>query len=171
MSAPFYVHGFFGKGISLLIALGIGILFGFFLERVGLGNASKLAGQFYFYDMIVFKMMFQVIKGISTVFKWFGLISNDRDLYSLQETFLALFIILDFIIDSILSIIKFVLIMGILWTIVLCEFIIFIYAYLTSKKDILETFKRFFEVSISFWTIIIINPSKWIFEKVIKIWT
>ena len=61
MSAPFYVHGFFGKGISLLIALGIGILFGFFLERGGLGNASKLAGQFYFYDMTVFKMMFSAI--------------------------------------------------------------------------------------------------------------
>ena len=61
MSAPFFIHGFFGSGTSLLIALVIGIFFGFFLERGGLGNATKLVGQFYFYDMTVFKMMFTAI--------------------------------------------------------------------------------------------------------------
>lgn len=61
MSAPFYLHGFFGDGISLLLALVIGIFFGFFLERGGLGNATKLVGQFYLYDMTVFKMMFTAI--------------------------------------------------------------------------------------------------------------
>jgi uncharacterized membrane protein YedE/YeeE len=61
MSAPFYLHGFFEDGTSLLFALVIGIFFGFFLERGGLGNATKLAGQFYFYDMTVFKMMFTAI--------------------------------------------------------------------------------------------------------------
>lgn len=61
MSAPFFVHGFFGNGTSLFFALVIGIFFGFFLERGGLGNATKLVGQFYFYDMTVFKMMFSAI--------------------------------------------------------------------------------------------------------------
>jgi uncharacterized membrane protein YedE/YeeE len=61
MSAPFFIHGFFGDGTSLLIAVIIGIFFGFFLERGGLGNATKLVGQFYFYDMTVFKMMFTAI--------------------------------------------------------------------------------------------------------------
>lgn len=61
MSAPFFVHGFIENGMSLLIALIIGIFFGFFLERGGLGNATKLVGQFYFYDMTVFKMMFTAI--------------------------------------------------------------------------------------------------------------
>jgi uncharacterized protein len=61
MSGPFFIHGFFGNGMSLLIALIIGIFFGFFLERGGLGNATKLVGQFYFYDMTVFKLMFTSI--------------------------------------------------------------------------------------------------------------
>lgn len=61
MSAPYFIHGLFGDGTSLLIALIIGIFFGFFLERGGLGNATKLVGQFYFYDMTVFKMMFTAV--------------------------------------------------------------------------------------------------------------
>ena len=61
MSAPFYLHGFFSDGTSLLFALIVGIFFGFFLERGGLGNATKLVGQFYLYDMTVFKMMFTAI--------------------------------------------------------------------------------------------------------------
>jgi rhodanese-related sulfurtransferase/uncharacterized membrane protein YedE/YeeE len=45
----------------LLIAIAIGIAFGFTLERAGLGNARKLAGQFYFTDFTVFKVMFSAI--------------------------------------------------------------------------------------------------------------
>lgn len=61
MSAPFYKYGLFGDEISLVIAFLIGIGFGFFLERAGFGNARKLAAQFYFYDMTVFKVMFSAI--------------------------------------------------------------------------------------------------------------
>lgn len=61
MIAPFYQHGLLGEGTNILIALIIGIFFGFFLERGGLANATKLAGQFYFYDLTVFKMMFSAI--------------------------------------------------------------------------------------------------------------
>lgn len=61
MIAPFYKFGFFGEELSLIIAFIIGIGFGFFLERAGFGSARKLAAQFYFYDMTVFKVMFTAI--------------------------------------------------------------------------------------------------------------
>lgn len=48
-------------GTSLWIALVIGIGFGFFLERAGLGNSVKLAAQFYLRDLTVFKVMFTAI--------------------------------------------------------------------------------------------------------------
>ncbi len=47
--------------IAVAIGIAIGIAFGFTLERAGLGNARKLAGQFYFTDFTVFKVMFSAI--------------------------------------------------------------------------------------------------------------
>ena len=47
--------------ISLVLAFIIGIGFGFFLERGGFGNSRKLALQFYFRDLTVFKVMFTAI--------------------------------------------------------------------------------------------------------------
>lgn len=61
MMAPFYELGAFGEGAGLLWALAIGIGFGWFLERGGMGNARKLAAQFYLTDMTVFKLMFSAI--------------------------------------------------------------------------------------------------------------
>jgi uncharacterized membrane protein YedE/YeeE len=61
MMAPFYKFGFFNDEVSLIIAVVIGIGFGFFLERAGFGSARKLAAQFYFTDMAVFKVMFTAI--------------------------------------------------------------------------------------------------------------
>jgi hypothetical protein len=56
------VHGDVpGPGAQLAIAAGIGAAFGFTLERAGLGNARKLAGQFYLTDFTVFKVMFTAI--------------------------------------------------------------------------------------------------------------
>jgi uncharacterized protein len=46
---------------GLLAAVAIGIAFGWTLERAGLGSAPKLAGQFYFTDLTVFKVMFSAI--------------------------------------------------------------------------------------------------------------
>ena len=46
---------------NLLIAFAIGIAFGVALERVGLGSARKLVGQFYLTDFTVFKVMFSAI--------------------------------------------------------------------------------------------------------------
>jgi len=59
--APLTEFGYVGPSAGLLVALGLGLAFGFFLERGGLGNAVKLAGQFYFTDLTVFKVMFAAI--------------------------------------------------------------------------------------------------------------
>jgi uncharacterized protein len=61
MNAPFYQNGAFGPGASLVVAIVIGLGFGFCLERAGFGNARKLAAQFYFRDLAVFKVMFTAI--------------------------------------------------------------------------------------------------------------
>jgi uncharacterized membrane protein YedE/YeeE len=61
MSAPLMVLGALSERASLVVALLIGIAFGFFLERGGLGSARKLAGQFYLTDLTVFKVMFSAI--------------------------------------------------------------------------------------------------------------
>jgi len=57
MMAPWYANGLFGSSVSPVLAVFIGMAFGFFLERGGLGTATKLAGQFYLTDMSVFKVM------------------------------------------------------------------------------------------------------------------
>lgn len=80
MNGPFYNNGWIGEEASLLIALLIGIGFGFFLERAGLGSAKKLSAQFYGRDMTVFKMMFTAIitAMIGTFWlNWFGLLRLD----------------------------------------------------------------------------------------------
>jgi uncharacterized protein len=61
MNAPFYKFGYFGDDVSLILAVLIGIGFGFFLERAGFGSGRKLAAQFYFTDMTVLKVMFTAI--------------------------------------------------------------------------------------------------------------
>jgi len=61
MNAPFFNHGLFGEETSLLVAVLIGIGFGFFLERAGFGSARKLVAQFYLTDLAVFKVMFTAI--------------------------------------------------------------------------------------------------------------
>lgn len=75
MNGPFYDQGWIGENTSLLIALIIGIGFGFFLERAGLGSAKKLSAQFYGRDLTVFKMMFTaIITAMVGLFwlNWFG---------------------------------------------------------------------------------------------------
>ena len=43
MNGPFYDYGWIGENASLGFAHFIGIAFGFFLERAGLGSAKKLS--------------------------------------------------------------------------------------------------------------------------------
>lgn len=57
MIAPLIVS----QGTGLLLAVILGIFFGFFLERGGLGNPHKLIGVFYLTDFAVPKAMFAAI--------------------------------------------------------------------------------------------------------------
>lgn len=61
MSGPLYVAGAFGYQTSLIIAVGIGFLFGFVLERAGFGDSRNLTNIFYFRDMRVLKVMFSAL--------------------------------------------------------------------------------------------------------------
>jgi len=80
MNGPFYDYGWIGEEASLIFALLIGIAFGFFLERAGLGSAKKLSAQFYLRDLTVFKMMFTaIVTAMFGVFwlNWFGVLHAD----------------------------------------------------------------------------------------------
>ena len=46
---------------ALLAGLGVGVAFGFFLERGGLGDPQKLVGLFYLEDFTMLKVMFAAI--------------------------------------------------------------------------------------------------------------
>ena len=61
MFAPLSVLNEWSDGINYLFAFIIGIGFGGALETAGFGNSKKLAWQFYFRDMTVFKVMFTAI--------------------------------------------------------------------------------------------------------------
>jgi len=61
MFAPLSQMDFFGEITGFVFAFLIGIGFGFVLERAGFGSAKKLAAQFYFRDLTVFKVMFTAI--------------------------------------------------------------------------------------------------------------
>jgi uncharacterized membrane protein YedE/YeeE len=90
MMAPFYELGRFGDGTSLAIAVLLGIAFGWFLERGGMGNARKLSGQFYFTDLSVLKLMFSaIVTAMLGLFwlSWAGLLDLSR--VYVPETFIA----------------------------------------------------------------------------------
>jgi uncharacterized membrane protein YedE/YeeE len=72
----------------MLIALGIGVAFGWCLERSGLGNARKLMGQFQGTDLSVFKVMFSaIVTAMLGLFwlSWLGVLDPSR--VYLLETF------------------------------------------------------------------------------------
>ncbi len=90
MNAPFGETGVLGPAAVLWLAPVIGFAFGWFLERGGLGNARKLAGQFYLTDLTVFKVMFSALLTAMLGAYWldqFGLL--DLQLVYLPETFVA----------------------------------------------------------------------------------
>jgi len=69
---PLYELGRISGGAGLTVALTLGASFGWFLERGGLGNARKLAGQFYLADFTVFKVMFSAIVTAMLGLFWLG---------------------------------------------------------------------------------------------------
>ncbi len=90
MMAPLFKYGLFGDEASLIVALVIGIGFGFALERAGFGSARKLVSQFYLNDLAVFKVMFTAIVtamlGV-TYLSWMGLL--DLSLVYLTPTYIV----------------------------------------------------------------------------------
>jgi uncharacterized protein len=81
MTAPFFESGLLGERGALIVALAIGIAFGWFLERSGMGSARKLAGQFYLRDLTVFKVMFTaIVTAMLGVFwlEWIGFLDLSR---------------------------------------------------------------------------------------------
>jgi uncharacterized membrane protein YedE/YeeE len=76
-------------GMALMLALAIGVAFGFTLERAGLGSAPKLAGQFYLADFTVVKVMFTAIVVAMTGAFWLGRLGLiDLGSIFVPETFL-----------------------------------------------------------------------------------
>ena len=61
MIAPLLKFGYFTVDFSYILAVIIGIMFGYLLEKGGFGNARKLVSQFYFTDFAVLKVMFMAI--------------------------------------------------------------------------------------------------------------
>ncbi len=61
MTFPFESLSDERRALGLGVAVVVGIAFGFVQERTGFGRAQKLVGQFYGYDMTVFKAMFTAI--------------------------------------------------------------------------------------------------------------
>ena len=58
---PLPLVDLFGQSGSFFIYLLVGVAFGAALETAGFGNSKKLAAQFYFKDLTVFKVMFTAI--------------------------------------------------------------------------------------------------------------
>ncbi len=88
MSAPYYdMASSSWQGLTAAVA--IGAMFGWFLERGGLGSARKLAGQFYLTDMTVLKVMFSaIVTAMLGLFwlAWMGLLDLSR--VYVPETFI-----------------------------------------------------------------------------------
>jgi uncharacterized membrane protein YedE/YeeE len=76
--------------VAVFLALAIGIAFGWFLERAGMGSARKLAGQFYLTDLTVFKMMFSAIVTAMLGAFWLGRLGVlDLSRVYVPETFIV----------------------------------------------------------------------------------
>ncbi|MCA3010390.1 MAG: YeeE/YedE family protein [Phycisphaerales bacterium] len=56
-----YAHGLLDQPIGLLMALVVGLGFGFWLERAGFGSSRKLTAIFYLRDFAVLKVMFSAM--------------------------------------------------------------------------------------------------------------
>ena len=75
---------------DLILALVIGAAFGFALERAGLGDARKLAGQFYLRDFTVFQVMMSAILTVMLGLYWLGRLELiDLSALYVPETFLV----------------------------------------------------------------------------------
>ncbi len=90
MIAPLPLDFAGGTQTPLAGALGVGIAFGWCLERAGLGSAPKLMGQFTLRDMTVLKVMFSaIVTAMLGLFwlSWLGVVDLGR--VALPPTFIG----------------------------------------------------------------------------------
>ena len=74
----------------MILAVPIGMAFGWSLERAGLGDANRLAGQFYLRDFTVVKVMFSAILTAMLGLFWLGRLGMiDLAVIYVPETWLA----------------------------------------------------------------------------------
>ena len=86
---PLPLTDMFGHWGSYVVYLLVGIAFGVCLEVAGFGNSKKLAAQFYFKDMTVFKVMFTaIVVAASLIFLASGLGLLDYNLIWVPPTYL-----------------------------------------------------------------------------------
>ena len=89
MIFPLTELGFLGDAASLWLALVVGVAFGWCLERAGLANARKLAGQFHLTDFTVAKVMLTAILTAALGVFWLGRLGVlDLDRVYVPETWL-----------------------------------------------------------------------------------
>jgi uncharacterized membrane protein YedE/YeeE len=67
-----YANGLLDQPIGLLLALLVGIGFGFWLERAGFGSSRKLTAIFYLRDFAVLKVMFSAMATAAIGLQAFG---------------------------------------------------------------------------------------------------
>ncbi len=88
MMGPIDVLSIYGPAVNTLLLLGIGFLFGFILESAGFGDSRRLAGQFYFRDLAVLRVMFSaIVTAMLLIFTFSAIGKLDYDLIWVNPTY------------------------------------------------------------------------------------
>ncbi len=64
---PLYTNGFFDSHTNLMLAVLLGVMFGFILERAGFATSAHIAPIFYFRNVMVAKVMVSAIVTAATL--------------------------------------------------------------------------------------------------------
>jgi len=118
----------------------------------------------------IFQLFFQIGKGLTWISKTLGFVS-ENDYLEWQSYLLLPLQLFDVMLKLLISAISFLMVMGITFSILFVECIIFIFSYLKTKRgSLIDTISNWSDLSISFWTRTIIRPLTWVFEKLVRIW-
>ena len=89
MNLPLFPYEQISFSIHLIMALVVGLTFGYVLEKGGLGNAKKLIAQFQLKDLAVFKVMFTaIITALLGLFILSSLEMINLDLIAISDSFI-----------------------------------------------------------------------------------
>lgn len=89
MTGPLIPMGIIGQGWDLVIALLIGMAFGYVLESAGFSSSRKLAGVFYGYDFTVLRVFFTAAITAMVGLLYFGYMGwIDLSMIYVNKTFL-----------------------------------------------------------------------------------